>query len=193
MHYTSHKNKLKKRRANSYCQTTCINCYVQSVVGLSIERNILHNFNITKFIMVKRSKCDDDDISATTKKQKNPIGIIKLQHRTKADLLFLKQVKKRRQGKDKKGNNTMRTPSLPRTIQIERSNEESSSYGNRSNSTSSDSTRSYSTTSSKSHNDTLSTFTPSSRRIVQYELAIKTWRKCTRPVSRNLSKSYKEN
>ena len=61
----------------------------------------------------------------------------------------------------------MKTPSPPRTIQIEESNEESSSYGNRSDST----------TSSKSHNNSLSTFTPSSARIVQYELAIKNMEK----------------
>ena len=61
----------------------------------------------------------------------------------------------------------MKTPSPPRTIQIEESNEESSSYGNRSDST----------TSSKSHDNTLSMFTPSSVRIVQYELAIKNMEK----------------
>ena len=122
----------------------------------------------------KRRESDYDDVSASTKKQKNSYlnrKLTQLQNTRAVIHQATSQVnKKRMQAKDRKENQkkTVKTPSPPRTIQIEDSKQESSSYRNQSNSVRSNST----STSSKSHHNTLSTFTPSTGKVKQYDLAM---------------------
>ena len=117
----------------------------------------------------KRKQSAYDDISASTKKYKPGYEKLTTLQSTRSLVheATSQMHKKRMQCRDKKehDNKTKKTPSPPQTIQIDGSKPESR---NRSNSMRSNST----STSSRSHHNTVSTFTPSSGKMKQYDQAM---------------------
>ena len=118
----------------------------------------------------KRRENACDDVSASTKKYKPEYEKLTPYQSTRSLVheATSQMHRKRMQGRDKKENakKPMNRPSPPRTIEIEGSKAEASRY--RSNSIRSNSTN----TSSRSNHNTLSTFTPSSAKMKQYDQAM---------------------